>query len=122
MGFQVASLFALAVLAASPAAHADGDAARGRELYEDECSACHAVDENRFGPRHRGVYGRAAGSVSDYAYSMALRDSKIIWGADALDKWLADPQAFVPGQKMNVKVDDPQDRADLIAYLTTLSK
>ncbi len=103
-------------------AKAEGDAAHGQEIYESRCIACHSVEANRVGPRHRGVFGRPAGSLSDYTYSKALKAARFTWDAETLDRWLTNPQAFVPGQKMNFKVNDPQDRADLIAYLKTLSQ
>jgi cytochrome c len=96
------------------------DAVRGEEIYGSRCIACHSPDANRVGPMHRGVVGRTAGSVPDFNYSKALRDSGVVWDGRALDRWLADPQAFIPGQRMNVKVSDPADRADLIAFLKTL--
>jgi len=97
-----------------------GDPARGARLYDERCSACHALDEDRIGPHHRGVVGRKAGAVAGYDYSAALAGANFIWTATSLDAWLADPQALVPGQRMEANVPDPQDRADLIAYLTTL--
>src|SRR6185369_652101 len=45
-----------------------GNSARGRELYGDDCSACHQVDADSFGPHHRGLLGRRAGSVAGYPY------------------------------------------------------
>ena len=54
-----------------------GDAKRGEKIYTAKCGACHSVDQNRIGPKHRGVYGRAAGGVEDYAYSTALATSGI---------------------------------------------
>jgi cytochrome c len=66
---------------------------------------------------HRNVFGRKAGSVPGYDYSAALKASNIVWNDTTLDKWLADPQAFVPGTKMTFSVDDAQDRADVIAFL-----
>jgi cytochrome c len=64
--------------------------------------------------------GRVSGSVPDYTYSRALKAAQVIWDEQSLDQWLTNPQAFVPGQKMNFRVNDPTDRADLIAYLATL--
>jgi cytochrome c len=101
-------------------AKADGDAAHGREIYESRCIACHSPDANRVGPMHRGVFGRKAGSLPDYSYSRALRGAEVIWDDTTLDKWLTNPQAFLPGQKMNFKVAKPEDRADIIAYLKSL--
>jgi cytochrome c len=95
---------------------ASGDAARGKTLYQ-ACGACHSIDENEIGPKHRGVFGRRAASVGDYAYSAALKRSAITWNEATLDRWLTNPSALVPGTKMFFKIDDAQARADLIAYL-----
>ena len=93
-----------------------GDAARGKTLYQ-ACAACHSIEDNDVGPRHRGVVGRHAGSVADYAYSAALKKSELTWDEATLDRWLTNPSALVPGTKMFFKLDDPQARADVIAYL-----
>lgn len=97
--------------------HAAGDPARGAELYEARCTGCHSLDANRIGPMHRGVVGRKAGSVKDYTYSAALRKSKLTWDEVNLDRWLTNPEALVPGQKMGYSVSEAVDRVDLIAYL-----
>jgi cytochrome c len=86
-------------------------------LYESRCIACHSVESNRVGPRHRGVFGRRAGALADFAYSPALAGSEIVWDAAALDRWLENPEALIPGQRMNIRVAAPVDRADIIAYL-----
>jgi cytochrome c len=111
-------LAALALVAASPIqrAAAAGDPAHGAQVYKT-CAICHSFEKNGAGPKHAGVFGRTAGSVSDYHYSPALQKSGIVWGAETLDKWLADPQALVPGTKMFFNVDSAQDRADVIEYL-----
>jgi cytochrome c len=98
-----------------------GDAARGATLYQG-CEDCHSIGENDVGPMHRGVVGRVAGGVPDYHYSAALKESKIVWTEDNLDKWLANPLALVPGSKMRFKVNDAQDRADIIAFLKERAK
>jgi cytochrome c len=98
-------------------AQAAGDAQRGRDLYEQRCIACHAIDASRAGPMHRGVHGRKAGGVPGFVYSPALRASAIAWDDRTLDLWLADPQKLIPGQRMNFRVADPRDRADIIAWL-----
>jgi cytochrome c len=115
-------LIVLCLLIDAPLAQAmeTGDSVRGAALYQNRCSGCHMPDEDRIGPRHRGVVGRKAGSVAGYDYSDALSRSTIVWTNLSLDAWLADPEALIPGQRMAVNVGDPQDRADLIAYLTSL--
>lgn len=115
-------LLILAAVLALPAraAQADGDPAHGQQIYESRCIACHSPDANRVGPMHRGVFGRKAGSLPNYTYSKALKGTDFVWNDETLDKWLTNPQAFVPGQKMNFKVAKAEDRADIIAYLKTL--
>jgi cytochrome c len=107
--------------AADPPASAPvlGDAVRGKVLYQ-ACLACHSVEDNDLGPRHRGVVGRHAGSVADYNYSPALKNSGITWDPRTLDRWLTNPSALVPGTKMFFKIDDAKGRADIIAYLEEL--
>lgn len=97
-------------------AWAVGNAARGQILYQG-CQDCHSIDKNDVGPMHKGVVGRISGTVAGYNYSPALRNAKILWTAENLDKWLTDPQQLVPGTKMFYEVESPQDRADLIAFL-----
>jgi len=96
-----------------------GNADRGKALYQS-CTSCHSIDENDIGPKHRSVVGRKAGTLPDYAYSPALKASGIIWDEAHLDRWLTNPSAMVPGTKMYFLLKDPQDRADIIAYLAEL--
>ena len=115
------ALLTAALLCASIAPPAlAADAAHGEEIYNSRCIACHSPDANRVGPKHRGVVGRTAGTVLDFNYSEAVKSSGVVWTEETLDKWLTNPQAFIPGQRMNLKVADPAVRADLIAYLKIL--
>jgi cytochrome c len=96
------------------------DAKRGEELY-GRCLACHALEQDRVGPRHCGLVGRRAGSVPGFAYSEAMKRSGLTWNAKTLDRFLADPMKVVPGTTMTYAgVADPRERADLIAYLRTI--
>ena len=98
-----------------------GNADHGETLYEF-CQDCHSLDKNDVGPRHRGVFGRKAASLPDYDYSDALKSANITWNEETLDKWLTDPQAVAPGAKMFFHLENPQDRADVIAYLKDRAK
>jgi cytochrome c len=111
----LASLAFGAMLPAQRAAAA-GNPAHGAQVYKT-CALCHSFEKNGAGPTHAGVFGRTAGTVPDYRYSPALQKSGIVWNDETLDKWLADPQALVPGTKMFFNVDSAQDRADVIEYL-----
>ena len=112
-----AALFALPALVQAALAHVTGDAARGERLYESRCIGCHSLDANRVGPMHSGVFGRRAGAVEDFDYSPALADSTVVWDEESLDRWLTDPGAVIPGQRMNFRVKAAADRADIIAFL-----
>jgi cytochrome c len=95
--------------------------AQGQRIWQKRCTDCHTLDVDDTGPHHRGVFGRRAGSVRGYDYSHALRDANIVWDAASLDRWLTDPEKFLPGQNMDFRVRSPQERAALIAYLKSLS-
>jgi len=95
------------------------DAKRGQQLYESRCIGCHSIEDNRAGPAHKGVFGRKAGMAKGFDYSPALKASKLIWNERTLDRWLTNPEATIPGQKMGFSVPDALDRADIIEYLRT---
>lgn len=119
-GLVSAILLGSSILATAPA-HADGDAAAGRDLFASRCAACHGLNPTRKpGPLLSGVYGRRAGSVPLYHYSAALAGSSIVWSASNLDRWLSGPPAFIPGVNMQAKVDSAQERRNIIAYLKSL--
>ena len=95
-----------------------GNPEHGKGLYQ-ACTGCHSIDENDVGPRHRGVVGRHSARVPGFAYSAALNGSGLVWTPANLDRWLTNPQKLVPGVRMYFSVSDPQNRADIIAYLAT---
>ena len=99
-------------------AHAGEDVARGEQLYQERCGACHSLDENGAGPKHRGLKGRKAGTQPGFKYSAALRASNIVWSSQTLERWIDDPNSLVPGNDMIVRLaSDPADRAAIVAYL-----
>jgi cytochrome c len=100
--------------------YATADIRRG-ETLSMQCRACHTVDKDGghlVGPNLYGVFGRPAGSAPDYEYSSVLAASSIVWTPRALDAWLAQPYAFLPGNRMSFPgLVDGQDRSAVIAYL-----
>jgi cytochrome c len=102
-------------------AHAAGDAQRGQVLYQGRCAACHSIDYNGVGPAHKGVFGRKVASAPEFTYSAALQQSSVVWNEKTLDRWLANPEKFIPGQKMGFSITNARERADLIAYLKLAS-
>ena len=104
-------------------AQADGSAVNGDSLFKHKCGSCHSVEpgKNRVGPTLAGVIGRKAASIETYSYSAAMRSAGLTWDAVTLDSYLTNPRAKVPGTKMTfVGLPQANDRADIIAYLSTL--
>jgi cytochrome c len=108
--------------AASSAMPQGGDGVKGKEVFQRRCGGCHSLDRSMEGPRLRGVYGRRSGSAPGFHYSDALKNAKITWNDEALDKWLTDTEALVPDNDMTFRVESPDERRDVIAYLKTLSQ
>jgi cytochrome c len=100
----------------------DGDAARGKAVFEKRCIGCHALEADREGPRLAGVYGRKAGNVAGFNYSTGLKNSGITWNDAALERWLSDPDLVVKDNNMSIGVPKAEERRDLIAYLKQYSK
>jgi cytochrome c len=94
-----------------------GNADRGAEIWEMRCTGCHSLDADRVGPRHRGVFGRVAGTVPGFAYSQGLKESGLRWTASNLDRWLTDPRSVTAGTRMGFRLQDPAQRLDIIAFL-----
>lgn len=103
---------------------ASADADDGQKVAR-KCAACHTFDEggaNRVGPNLWGVVNKDVGSHEGYSYSSAMADLGGEWTYEKLDAFLADPKGYVSGTKMSFAgIKDPEDRADLIAYLRSLS-
>ena len=110
------------LVACGASAITPGDPAKGKAVYAQRCAACHSIEYSGTGPAHDGLLGRKAGTAPNYAYSSALKASSVTWSDETLDKWLTDPEKFIPGQKMWITVPDPAERQDVIAYLRTQTR
>lgn len=100
-----------------------GDATAGKRVFV-KCLACHVVAEgqNRVGPSLYGIIGRPAGSIAGFNYSAANKNSGITWTEQVMFEYLKNPQAYIPGTKMVFPgLPSGQDRADVIAYLKSVS-
>lgn len=91
---------------------------RGEQIYA-RCAGCHAIDTNRTGPQHCGLFGRRAGTAPGFeTYSKAMRESAVVWDERSLDVFLEAPMQAVPGTSMGYAgVKGQGERADLIAWL-----
>ena len=123
----VGAVFMLvAVYALWPAHIADaaGNSDRGKAVFDHQCAVCHSTvpEFHKEGPSLAGVYGRRAGKAPFFAGYKGLRGSDIVWDERTLDDWLADPRALLNGKNttMTLRLDDPGQRADVIAFLKTL--
>jgi cytochrome c2 len=101
-----------------------GDAALGANVFKI-CKACHEIStpKKKIGPSLQGVFERKAGTLADFPYSDAMKNSGIVWNADTLKAYLADPKGNIPGNKMAfVGVKKPDDLENLLAYMAEASK
>ena len=118
----IAAALALFCLLAGQA-RADGNADNGAKLFKLKCGLCHSAQagQNKVGPSLAGVVGRKAGTAEKYSYSEAMKNSGLTWDAPTLDIYLTKPKTKVPGTKMTFAgLPNESDRADIIAYLSTL--
>jgi len=93
------------------------DAGDGNDLFTRRCAGCHALDKDKEGPRLRGVYGRAAGSVPLFPYSDGLKKAGIVWDDLSLERWLTNPEAVVPDTDMGFHVKDAEERKAIVEFL-----
>ncbi len=97
------------------------DPQKGAALFQNRCSSCHTIQEsvsNKIGPPLHGLFGRQAGTVAGYNYSADMRASRIVWNAQTLGAYLADPHRGIPSAKMPYQgLSSKTARDDLIAFL-----
>ncbi|ACK52794.1 cytochrome c class I [Methylocella silvestris BL2] len=111
-------------VASLPERLAKADVKRGESLTK-ACQACHSFEKGgaaKVGPPLFGVVGRPKDSIAGFGYSDAMKAKGGAWTFDDLDHFIASPKGFISGTKMGFAGEpDPQKRADIIAYLRTLS-
>jgi cytochrome c len=110
----------LTAMAAGSAAAADVEA--GKTAFK-KCALCHTTEagKNKIGPSLFGIVGRKSATLENFNYSEAMKKFDHTWDEEALDTYLADPRATVPGTKMIFPgIKDKTERDDVIAYLETL--
>ena len=126
--FQLYGLTAVALMALSGPALAEGDATKGKSAFA-KCGICHQVGpgaKTLVGPELNGTIGRKAASVADYPYSPGMKklgEEGFTWTEEHMDKWIADPKAMIADSPMALAfpgIPDAAERADIIAYLKTV--
>ncbi|PQO99667.1 cytochrome c family protein [Pseudomonas frederiksbergensis] len=104
-------------------AAAAGDAEAGEKLFTRICGGCHQVGSSArgsFGPQLNAIFGRTAGSTTDYQYSSAMKSSGVVWTRETLTAYIQAPKEVVPGTRMIFwGLSDPEKIENLLAYLQT---
>lgn len=103
---------------------ASADPAKGQQVF-NKCTACHNAEKggaNQLGPNLWGVMGEPVGKGHGFAFSPALAEKGGTWDWNTMSEWLKSPKSFAPGTKMTFAgISNPQDRANVIAFLNTRS-
>lgn len=104
-----------------------GNPVRGQAYFQISCAICHSpvlgpdnTVINKQGPSLVGVVGRHAGALPNFTYTTAIKESGYTWDAATLNRFLTNPLEVLPGTAMPMLVPDEANRADVIAYLSTL--
>lgn len=108
----------LALILSAPSGLAADEAQQ--QAFNNSCRTCHTVKEgdNRLGPNLHKIIGRKAGSLSDYAYSSAMKDAGFVWDQDKLARFIANPDEIVSGNRMKPYTGlSAEEAAKVIAYL-----
>ncbi|MFD1331826.1 c-type cytochrome [Methylopila musalis] len=99
---------------------ASADLAAGEKTIGEKCAVCHTVKKGEpagAGPNLYGVVGLKHGHQEGFEYSDALKGKPGDWTFDQLDLWLQNADAYAPGTMMFMEIEDPQERANIIAWL-----
>lgn len=120
----LATLLGIWMVPTAPAAEPSAQQVQSGKTAFVPCASCHQVGRSAraaFGPQLNALFGRRAGSTTDYRYSAAMKRSGIVWTEQTLAAYIRDPQAVVPGTSMRFVSYGYSDRkiADLLAYLRT---
>lgn len=112
------------VLAALPVPYRNADLYNGQARFA-VCRSCHTTAAGAGaagGPNLWGVFGRRSGTAPGFVYSAGLKTLGVVWTADTLNAWIANPRGVVPGTGMAFAgLEDPGDRIDVIAYLKVVT-
>jgi cytochrome c len=107
-----------------PVLLAKADLAKG-QAQARKCASCHTFESggaNKVGPNLYDIVGRAVAAHAGFNYSAGMKAHGGDWTYEALDAFIHNPRQATPGTIMAFAgIATAQDRADLLAYLRTLS-
>lgn len=125
---SITSLLFIAGATLATAQNPTGNVERGNHFFQTSCALCHSDSLGsgntvviKQGPTLVGVMGRKAGTSPHFGFTPALKDSGLVWNGETLGSYLSSPPAAVPGTSMAPNVPEAGERADVIAYLATLT-
>lgn len=99
------------------------NAERATQVFA-QCKVCHSAsagEKNLTGPNLHAIVGRPAAAMEGFAYSKVIRESGIVWDVKVLDEFLANPQAYLPNNRMAFGgVTNDEDREAVICLLSAL--
>jgi cytochrome c len=114
-------MVAAVLIAVSPVSGAAQDAQKGKTVF-NICLACHTIGpgaQNKIGPELNGLDGRKAGTVANFEYSDANKNSGIVWNEDTFEEYIKNPAAKIPETKMIFPgIKNEQQVKDLWAYIS----
>jgi cytochrome c len=114
-------IVAAALIAASSASGVAQDAQKGKAVF-NVCLVCHAISagaQNKIGPELNGLDGRKAGTVPNFEYSDANKNSGIVWSEATFEDYIKNPAAKIPDTKMTFAgIKNEQQAKDLWAYIS----
>jgi cytochrome c len=103
----------------------DAEAAAGQLVFNNACRTCHTTKEsdNRLGPHLYKIVGRKAGALPNYSYSSAMKNADFVWDEAKLNRFIANPDDIVPGNKMKPYggLASADDRAKVVTFLRSLA-
>jgi cytochrome c len=115
---------AVTVVAGLLASQAQADDSKEGAAVFQRCAICHANTKGapaKIGPNLFGIVGRKAGTMPDFSYSAAMKNSGITWTPDKLMAYVQHPQQIVPGNRMAFAgITSQKDAHELVEYLETL--
>jgi cytochrome c len=98
------------------------DVAAGEQSFK-KCLPCHSIGEgakNKVGPVLNGLEGRHSGSIPEYSYSDANKNSGLTWDEATFKDYIKDPRAKIPNTKMIFPgIKNEKEAGDLWAYLNS---
>jgi len=130
MNFRTVTTVAIALAGAFPALAQDVDA--GKKVFK-KCAACHRIGDgakNAAGPVLNNVIGRTAGTFSGFKYGKGMVEASgmgLIWDNEKISDYITNPKKYLRAftgnkrakAKMKFKLKDAQQRADVIAYISS---